>query len=55
MSFNRTYRGASGTYLAVSLCVSPTTPASDPEPKEVGSGKTLCVEGPRTSGNPAST
>ena len=55
MSFNRTYRGASGTYLTAPLCVSAPTPAPDPEPKEVGSGKTLCVEGPRTSGNPAST
>ncbi len=54
MSFNRTDRGASGTYLAASLCVSPTTPASDPEPKEVGGGKTACDEAPRKSGSPTS-
>lgn len=42
MSLNRTYRGASGTYLAVSLCASP--PASGPGPEEVGSDATPYVE-----------
>jgi hypothetical protein len=55
MSFNHTCRGALGIYLAAPLRVPPPTPAPDPGPKEVGSGKTPCVEGPRTSGNPAST
>ncbi len=54
MSFNRTYRGASRIYLVASFRVSPLTPATDPEPKEAGDGKTACVEAPRTSGNPTS-
>jgi hypothetical protein len=54
MSFNHTCRGASGTYLAVPLRVLPPTPAPDPRPKEVDTGKTPFVEGPRTSGNLAS-
>jgi hypothetical protein len=54
MSFNRTYRGASGTYLAALLRVPPLTPVPDPEPKEVGGGKTACDEAPRKSGSPTS-
>ena len=54
MSFNRTYRGASGTYLTAPLCVSAPTPVPDPEPKEVGGGKTACDEAPRKSGSPTS-
>jgi hypothetical protein len=54
MSFNRTYRGPSGIYCATSLCAPPPTPAPEPGPKEVDSGKTPYVEGPRTSGKPGS-
>ena len=53
MSFNRTYWGASGSYLAAPLCV-PPPPAPDPGQEEVGSDAALYVEQPLGGRNPIS-
>ena len=45
MGYNRTYRGASGTNLAASLCASPPPPG--PGPEEVGNDATPHVGQPR--------